>query len=238
MRTCIAPYQEKASPQVRALRIVRRRVTRACPGVSSDGRFATGRSSVRAVRDGRIARIAGLRQSGRVVAGVVRRGGCGVVVLAFSFGTPAIAAPSCPHHCRDCCAAGLLTPLPRFRLHRCPHSGHGWWCAGARLETSLRRLSWPVARQSQRGMTWSTLSAPSWPHSQQVVDAARTCARARRNGRPRRPACLAVFTGGSPCGWRWLDGPHGDVCDAADMAGRAYPDVAGRAWCQVVAGHG
>lgn len=46
------------------------------------------------------------------------------------------------------------------------------------------------------GMMWSTLSAPPWPHNQQMVDLARTLALALRNGRPCRPASLATRMAG------------------------------------------
>ena len=66
-------------------------------------------------------------------------------------------------------------------------------CAGLRFDRSSARSICPVFRRVLRGMTWSTLSAPGFPHSQQTFEAASTWARMRRQGRPFLPTAIGVF---------------------------------------------
>ena len=43
------------------------------------------------------------------------------------------------HQARLARGFGVVLPAPRLVLHRLPHTGQGWWCAGRRLARSSRR---------------------------------------------------------------------------------------------------
>jgi hypothetical protein len=60
-----------------------------------------------------------------------------------------------------------------------------------RLPGSSASSMRPVALRMDRGMMWSTVSAPGCPHSQHTLQASSTCCLMRRHGLPRRPVLAA-----------------------------------------------